>query len=88
MALDYSERKAAHALLASLRTGDPVRVTMEAGKAYDMFVSRELRGMDGNGFGSWDHAAVTVTFGPGRMSREVSAAAMSDGFVKLERVQS
>lgn len=58
-------------LIASLRDGDAVLVTRD-GRTSVMFVSGGPRRCDG-AFGPIESTRVTVTFGPGRYSTEVSA---------------
>ena len=77
-------RKDAHTLLASLRTGDTVTLTRD-GRESQVTVQRELRRMDGGGFGSWDHSAVTVGYGPGRFNMEVTPAGIEAGNYALTR---
>ena len=74
-----SDRKLAHRFLSSLRVGDVVTLVRD-GRESRVTVQREIRAMDGGGFGSWDHSAVTVGYGPGRWNTEVTAAGISDGF--------
>lgn len=80
----HTDRKAAHSFLASLRVGDAVTLTRD-GRENTVTVQREIRAMDGGGFGSWDHSAVTVGYGPGRWNVEVTAAGIDGGFYSLER---
>lgn len=70
-------------LLASLREGDAVLVTQD-GRESTMYVSRDLHRADG-AYGSWEGSRVTVTFGPGRYSREISADAVGNGYVSIVR---
>jgi len=70
---------AAHDLLASFRIGDLVTVTFD-GKDHDMIVSRELRRSDG-AYGSYESSQITVTYGPGRYSREVKAEQLAGRWV-------
>lgn len=79
-----SARKDAHRLLASLRVGDTVKLTRD-GRESVVTVQRAIRGMDGGGFGSWDHSAVTVGYGPGRFNMEVTAAGIEAGSYGVER---
>lgn len=71
-------------LIASLKVGDKVKVTAD-GREYVMYVSREPRRSDG-AFGSRGSLHVTVTFGPGRYAREVSADALVMGLAGLEKI--
>lgn len=77
------EITAAVEYLSTLKTGDPVTVK-DGGREYNMFVSRPARRSDGP-FGSYESTRVTVTFGPGRYSREVTAEQMANGSVDIER---
>lgn len=77
-----SVRQKAHTFLAKLRTGDPVTVIKD-GRKIELTVQRELRRMDGGGFGSWDHSAVTVGYGPGRYNFEITPASLEDGRNKI-----
>jgi hypothetical protein len=72
----------AHRLLAGLRVGDPVLLHRD-GKALELTVQQELHKTDGGGFGSWDHAAVSVGYGPGRYNTEISAATIAVGYAQL-----
>lgn len=71
--------------LGSLRVGDPVTLTRD-GRTHEVTVQRTLTRGDGGGFGSLDHAKVTVGYGPGRWNTEVSAAGIRDGFYVVARV--
>jgi hypothetical protein len=84
MTTETMTRHQAHTFLASLRVGDPVTITQD-GREIAVTVQRELRRTDGGGFGSWDHAAVTVGFGPGRWNVEVTAVALEQGRAALSR---
>lgn len=76
--MEFNDRHSAHRFLASLAVGD--RISVVAGsRSQNVTVQRPLHRRDGNGFGSWDHAAVTVGFGPGRWNTEITAAALVDG---------
>lgn len=59
-------------VIAGLKVGDRVRVTNPQGRTNDLVVSRGPRRSDG-AFGSPESLSVTVSFGPGRYSFEVSA---------------
>ena len=72
----------AHAYLAGLRAGDAVTVRQD-GSERTYTVQQEIRRMDGGGFGSWDHAAVTVGYGPGRYNFEITAARIAGGYVTV-----
>jgi hypothetical protein len=76
-------RHEAHAMLASLRPGDAVRLTRD-GRTNDVTVQRSIRGMDGGGFGSWDYSSATVGYGPGRWNMEVNAAGIAAGSYVVE----
>lgn len=80
----YGNRSRAHAFLASLREGERVTLTRD-GRTVELKVMRELRRMDGSGFGSWDHSAVTVGYGVGHFATEITAAGLADGRYALER---
>ena len=69
----------AYAMLSGLTVGQPVTLTRD-GRDLAVTVQRTIRRMDGGGFGSWDHSAVTVGFGPGRFNTEVTAAGIAGGF--------
>lgn len=69
----------AYSMLAGLRVGDEVTITRD-GRDSMVTVQRPIRAMDGGGFGSWDHSAVTVGYGPGRWNTEVTAAGIAGGF--------
>lgn len=69
--------------LASLKEGDPVQIVTADGRVSDVTVTREFRRMDGGGFGSLDHGAVTVGYGRGRWNTEVTASRISVGVVEL-----
>lgn len=69
--------------LIKLSAGDQVRLLTD-GRWLDLTVTREWRRMDGGGFGSADHGAVTVGYGPGRWNREVTADQIVKGFVRIE----
>lgn len=70
-------------LLATLKHDDKVKVTAD-GRTNDMYVSRTLHRADG-AYGSYESSRVTVTFGPGRYAREVTAEQIADGRVAIER---
>lgn len=72
------KRHAAYTLLAGLKVGEQVDVTID-GRNYTVTVQRALMGGDGGGFGSWDYASVTVGYGPGRWNTEISAAGIEAG---------
>ena len=69
-------------LLGGLRRDEPVTVTFE-GRHRQMTVSRPLHRCDGQS-GSYESSRVTVTYGPGRYSREVTAEQMASGEVSIE----
>lgn len=71
------------ALLTKLRAGDRVIVRLDSGDA-EMTVSREARRSDG-AYGSWESTRVTVTFGPGRYSTEISADGVGHGYQAIRR---
>lgn len=79
-----SARRKAYEFLASLRQGDRVTISQD-GRESVVTVQRELRRMDGGGFGSWDHSAVTVGYGPGRFNLEVTPAGIEFGSYSLRR---
>lgn len=64
-------------LLSVLRKGDMVEFT-EGDRAYSMYVYREIHRSDGQ-FGSYESNRVTVTYGPGRYSRDITADQMVHG---------
>ncbi len=74
----------AQKVLRSLNVGDAVTVVSD-GKHLDMKVSRYLGGSDfayGAGgvierCGSWEGASITVTFGPGRYSTNITVSAQA-----------
>ena len=68
--------------LGGLRAGDRVILTRD-GKDHHVTVQSPLTRGDGGGFGSSDHAKVTVGYGPGRWNTEVSAVGIRDGFYAL-----
>lgn len=70
-------------VLASLKTGDAVKV-MSDGRPYDMFVSRTAHRADG-AYGSYESTRVTVTFGPGRYAREITAEQIANGSASIEK---
>jgi hypothetical protein len=69
--------RAAVDVLATLRQGQEVRLTQD-GRTHVMYVSREIHRCDGS-FGSFESSRVTVTFGPGRYSTDVTAERMAAG---------
>lgn len=83
-ALARPTRAELHSFLASLKVGDQVVLTRDT-RPRVLTVQRELRRTDGRDLGSWDHAAVTVGYGPGRFNTEVTAAGLDAGHYQLER---
>lgn len=77
-------RHEAHTFLASLTPGDAVVITRD-GRENAVTVQRPIRRMDGGGFGSWDHSAVTVGYGPGRWNTEVTPAGIEAGHYTLRK---
>lgn len=61
--------------LQSLRVGDTVRVTRD-GRVEEVRVIRPAHRSDGH-HGAWESLAVTVSYGPGRYSFDVTAEAMA-----------
>ena len=74
--------RTAHTMLRSLETGQEVTLIRD-GRESVVTVQRTIRRMDGGGFGSWDHSAVTVGYGPGRWNMEVTAAGIAGGYYGL-----
>lgn len=77
-------RSKIHTFLASLEVGEVVVISMD-GRESEVTVQRSIRPMDGGGFGSWDHSAVTVGYGAGRWNVEVTAAGVEAGNYGLWR---
>lgn len=77
--MDYTK---AINLLEGFKLKDKVRVVSD-GHPLDMYVSRTARRSDGQ-FGSSQSTRVTVTFGPGRYSREVTADQLVHGLATIE----
>lgn len=73
--------------LGTLKRGDRVRLDSGGQVHDDLTVQQELHRTDG-GFGSLDHAVVTVGYGPGRWNTEVSAAHIRAGYATLHRAKS
>lgn len=69
--------------LASLKYGETVKVTFD-GRTNDMSVSRAAHRADGP-FGEYESTRVTVTYGPGRYAREVTAGQIADGSASIEK---
>lgn len=74
--------RTAHAMLQSLEAGQEVTLIRD-GRELAVTVQRSIRKMDGGGFGSWDHSAVTVGYGPGRWNTEVTAAGIAGGYYSV-----
>ena len=70
-------------MLGSFKAGDAVKITTD-GRTNSMFVSRTLHRCDGP-FGSYESARITVTFGPGRYAREITAEQIASGKALIER---
>lgn len=77
--MDYTK---AINLLESFKVKDPVRVFSDD-HAADMYVSRTARRSDGK-FGSPQSTRITVTYGPGRYAREVTADQLVHGLATIE----
>lgn len=77
--MDYTK---AINLLESFKVKDLVRVVSD-GHAADMYISRTARRSDGK-FGSPQSTRVTVTYGPGRYAREVTADQLVHGLATIE----
>jgi hypothetical protein len=72
----YPEHKdiaAAHSFLGSLKVGDEVTF-FDGTKEHKVKVTKALHRRDGGGFGSNDHSAISVGYGPGRWNTEVTPA--------------
>ncbi|WP_375000169.1 hypothetical protein [Aeromicrobium sp. CTD01-1L150] len=69
------------ARLAEYQAGDSIDVVRD-GRTCTYTVQRTLTRADG-GFGSSDHARLTVGFGPGRYNFEITAAQIKAGFVDV-----
>lgn len=74
--------RTAYTMLQGLAPGQEVTLTRD-GRDLAVTVQRPLHRTDGGGFGSWDHSAVTVGFGPGRFNTEVTAAGIAAGYYAL-----
>ncbi len=71
-------------MLQSLEPGDPVTVSgSHKAMLHEVHVTTPWHRRDGGGFGSAEHAAVVVGFGPGRWNVDVSAARIVEGYVTL-----
>lgn len=75
--------RTAYNMLQSLEAGQEVTLIRD-GRESAVTVQRPIRRMDGGGFGSWDHSAVTVGYGPGRWNTEVTAAGIAGGFYSVQ----
>jgi hypothetical protein len=70
-------------LLGSFKQNQPVKVTLADGKQRDMYVSRTIRRAD-HAFGSPESSRVTVSYGPGRYSTEITADMLVLGTAGIE----
>ena len=70
-------------LLSSFKSGEAVTLTAD-GREHRMLVSRTARRCDGP-FGSYESTRITVTFGPGRYAREVTAEEIATGKAGITR---
>jgi len=72
-------------LLSTLKRGDMVEF-IDGSKTYTMAVTREIHRSDGQ-FGSYESSRVTVSYGPGRYSRDLTADQMVHGFLDVVSVK-